>query len=55
MEDIILQYRRWIEIISEEEQQAVRCFQGDLLEMYKRILNSEREKIEQQINKILYY
>lgn len=54
MEDIILEYRRWIDIISDEEQQAVRCFQGDLLEKYKRILTSEREKIEQQINKILY-
>lgn len=54
MEDIILEYRRWLEIISEEERHAVRCFQGDLLDMYKRILVTEREKIEQQINKILY-
>lgn len=54
MEEIILEYRRLVEILSEEEQQAVRCFRGDLLEMYKRILTTEREKIEQQINIILY-
>jgi len=55
VDEIVFGYRKLLDLISEEEQQAVCCIQGDLLEMYKNVLLKEREKIEQQIQVLQHY
>lgn len=49
MEQIVSEYRKLLNLIAEEEQQAALCLQGELLEVYRDILRKERERIERNL------
>lgn len=49
MEQIVSEYRKLLNLIAEEEQQAALCLQGELFEVYRDILRKERERIERNL------
>jgi len=52
LEEILATYRRLLEQLEEEVVQISLCFQGDILEKYLKVLESERNKLLDNIHYI---
>ena len=49
MDQIVSEYRKLLNLLAEENQQAALCLQGELLEIYRNILMKEQDQIEQSL------
>lgn len=55
MDEIISEYRKLLELLDEEKDKIARSMQGELMEIYREILQKEREKVEKNMYMIYQY
>ncbi len=55
MDEIISEYRKLLELLDEEKESIVRSMQGELMEIYREILQKERENVEKNIHMLYQY
>lgn len=52
MNEIISAYQRLLSRIEDENEHIEKCIQGDILERYRELLNSEKERIKKMLRTI---
>lgn len=53
-DDCLMHYHRLLQLLAEDKDHISRCFQGEILEIYRTILEREQSIITSARNNIIY-